>query len=168
MMHRYLSFLSNKISQLVGEKDVLFCPDPNVGDTNKILLSVILIEKEGLHSNEQYYVPVGDNFISKRKPLFLNMYLAIISSFKSDQYLIGIEKLSIVASFFQNNNSFQRIAHGEMIEKNIEDFTVKNENFSKDKFAHYPSLPCLVYKVGLIPIYDDNIVDKIYPSVKNI
>jgi hypothetical protein len=153
---------------LVGEKDVLFSLGLVGEEENKILLSVILIEKEDLHSNEQYYVPVGDSFISKKKPLFFNIYLSVASSFKEDKYLIGIEKLTTIAAFFQNNSSFKRVDHGEMIEKNIEDFTVKNENFSKDKFAYYPSLPCLVYKIGLIPVYEDNIVNKIYPSVKNI
>ena len=167
-MERYLSFIYKKISQLFDEKDVLFSSAPTENDVNKILLSVLLIEKEDLHSNEQYYMPVGDSFISKKKPLFFNLYLSISSSFHGAQYLVGIKKLSKIAAFFQSHNSFKRVDNGEMIEKNIDDFTVKNENFSKDKFAHYPSLPCLVYKIGLIPVYDDNNINKIYPSVKNI
>ena len=125
LMDRYLEKVKKEVEKQL-DNDVFFVNNEEeiANNLNKILLKTISIQKEEISSNSQYYVQVGDNFISKKKPIFFSIFIAVISSFYKEKYLEGIKKLSIVAGFLQNNSSFQKVKNHDMIQNGLEDFVV--------------------------------------------
>ena len=169
LMDRYLEKVKKEVEKQL-DNDVFFVNNEEeiANNLNKILLKTISIQKEEISSNSQYYVQVGDNFISKRKPIFFSIFIAVISSFYKEKYLEGIKKLSIVAGFLQNNSSFQKVKNHDMIQNGLEDFVVTSEVFSKEKFGEVSQYPFLIYKIGLIPVLQNDLIPEIVPSVKNL
>ena len=109
-MDRYLEKFKIEIEKQLND-NVFFINNEEeiVSYLDKILLKIIFIQKEDINSNSQYYVQVGDNYVSKKKPIFFSIFIAVISNFSKERYLEGIKKLSLVAGFLQNNNSFQNV-----------------------------------------------------------
>ena len=168
-MDRYLEKVKKEVEKQL-DNDVFFVNNEEeiANNLNKILLKTISIQKEEISSNSQYYVQVGDNFISKKKPIFFSIFIAVISSFYKEKYLEGIKKLSIVAGFLQNNGSFQKVKNHDMIQNGLEYFVVTSEVFSKEKFGEVSQYPFLIYKIGLIPVLQNDLIPEIVPSVKNL
>lgn len=168
-MDRYLEKVKKEVEKQL-ENDVFFVNNEEevANNLNKILLKIVFIQKEEISSNSQYYVQVGDNFISKKKPIFFSIFIAVISSFYKEKYLEGIKKLSTVAGFLQNNSSFQKEKNHDMIQNELEDFTITSEVYSKEKFGEVSKFPFLIYKIGLIPVAQNVLIPEIVPSVKNL
>ena len=168
-MDRYLEKVKEEIEKQLNN-DIFFVNNEEeiANNLNKILLKIIFIQKEDINSNSQYYVQVGDNFISKKKPIFFSIFIAVISSFNEEKYLEGIKKLSLVAGFLQNNSSFQKVKHHDMIQNDLEDFVVTSEVYSKEKFGGVSHFPFLIYKIGLIPVAQNDLIPEIIPSIKNL
>ena len=88
LMDRYLGKVKKEVEKQL-DNDVFFVNNEEevANNLNKILLKIISIQKEEISSNSQYYVQVGDNFISKKKPIFFSIFIAVISSFYKEKYL---------------------------------------------------------------------------------
>ena len=67
LMNRYLEKVKKEVEKQL-DNDVFFVNNEEevANNLNKILLKTIFIQKEEISSNSQYYVQVGDIFISKK------------------------------------------------------------------------------------------------------
>ncbi len=114
---------------------------------------------------------IGTGFIDHASPLYLNLQLVFCANFKNKNYVEGLNYLSLLINFFQNNRIINSSAI-QGVSRDIGKISFELCSLSYDSLSHVWSaigskiLPSAVYKVGLVMI-DDTPAKGITPAVKS-
>ena len=139
--------------------------------TGNILMNVASIcVKDDLNNNMPQYVRNGSNYIVKKSPVNVYVYVFFHSYFFGDNALEGIKFLSHTIGFFKEHCHFSSMQFPKMVEFGIGDFNVTLENDHDEIFTHLgiPYIPSVLYKIGLIPITSETPNIETVPSIKRI
>src|SRR4051812_42236352 len=80
-----------------------------VSGNNHVVISLVNVEHETVISTYNRYVQTGENKTGiVNPPVYINIYLLIMSFFEGKNYTEGLKYLSYVISFFQTNNTFNK------------------------------------------------------------
>jgi len=141
----------------------------NIDD--KIVFFLIKLDEETtLKNNLNRSVDnVGGGFAQRKATINLNMHIIFCANFVAQQYGEGLQYLSAVIRFFQNNNGLDPKLSNKNSENNRLQFELCNLEFSE--LSHVWSaiggkiLPSVIYKVRLLTMNGTS-VSKMIPSIK--
>ena len=187
MLNKYINIIYNKLNKFLKdkfEKENLIKIVNNIdifnnfnnkinSDSNSLenylLINLIDIKSEDINMNQHYYEPNGDGYIKKKKPLNLNLFCYIHSTFCDNRFIEGLEYLSTIISYFHTNTNFTYDNTIEIGDFNLSEFNVSLINDTTNYFSKLkiPYMPTILLKIGLIPIYAENISEVTYTGVKN-
>lgn len=139
---------------------------------DRIVCFLLSIEEETTLKNKaSRSMGAGTGFLDKNSPLYLNLNLVFCANFKSKNYLEGLNYISQILNFFQN----QKVLYPSSIpgiSKRVEKITFDLCNLSYDNISQVWSaigsklLPAVIYKVGLV-VLDDTPLKGITPAISS-
>ncbi len=139
---------------------------------DRIVCFLLSVDEETtLRNKSSKPLSSGSRFLEKSSPLFLNLNLVFCANFKSKNYLEGLNYLSQILSFFQNNRI---INPGSIqgISRRVERITFELCTLNYDNISQVWSavgsklLPSAIYKVGLL-VLDDTPIKGITPAISS-
>jgi len=138
---------------------------------DKIVFFLLKIDEEsslknrGSHSSEMS----SAQYPVKAPPLFLNLYVIFCANFRNQNYIEGLNYLSSVISFFQQNKFIvPTISNG--LSKRVEKLSFELCKTDFDQLSHIWSsvgsklLPTVLYKISMV-VFDDTPIRKITPAI---
>ena len=135
---------------------------------NKIVVSLVNIEKDSLPYRQKAALNVGSNRIaSKSPPVFFNLYLLFASCFVGSNYREGLKFISNTIGFFQNQPVFDR-HNTPGLDKGIDKLMLDIENLSMHDLSGLwgmlsgKYLPSIMYKVRMVT-YDSEVISSQIP-----
>lgn len=153
--------------------DLQLSPTPTTYD-DKIIMSLVDIRQEDNQNNPAKYVPQGNHYVLRPRPINFYIYLLFAINFKGEQALTGLQYLSHLINFFQNKNTFTFQNTPSLQADNAGEFSISLVKLDyQEKRALWGSLhatyvPSLLYKVGLIPITDMAMLWPEVPAISDI
>lgn len=133
---------------------------------NKILASVISLERENITADSYSYEIQGNKYAQRLTPLAFNLYIVFYANFENLAYLQGLEFLSRSLSFFHANSCINTLFNGDSIKVNSKIETSNNVNHLHSNLSNLllPNFICNFY-----PIYIDSETSvKFVPQVQKI
>ena len=138
---------------------------------DKIVFFLLKIDEEsslknrGSHSSEMS----SSQYQVKAPPLFLNLHVIFCANFRNQNYIEGLNYLSSVISFFQQNKFIvPTISNG--LSKRVEKLSFELCKTDFDQLSHIWSsvgsklLPTVLYKISMV-VFDDTPIRKITPAI---
>ena len=137
---------------------------------NKIIVSLVNIEKESVAFRQQNVASVGSTrSIVTSPPVHFNLYIMITSCFSGKNYQEGLKFISKTISFFQSQNNFDQ-QNSPGLDINIEKLILDIENLNISDLSNLwgilsgKYLPSVLYKVRMVT-FDSNSVKKQTPRL---
>lgn len=134
---------------------------PAIQDENKVIISLVDIQEEGVLKNSgvQHSIRNG-GFIKSPLPVHLNLYIMFSSLFANSNYNEALKYLSEVIFFFQSRPVFERAGSPSLpsaIEKLVvemyhPDYQAKNNLWSTIGAKYIPSV---IYKIKMLAFHDE-------------
>jgi len=181
MIFEALNFISEEINEYfrnklkVKEDKVVLSAivdhkgDTAVDGTNKIILTLINIEKENSFIRTQGITKIP---VAASDPLQLNLYLMFSAYFSRGNYEESLRFISFILAFFQGKNVFNQ-QNSPALDHRIEKLIFDLQSYSQDQVNNiWASLgakymPSVVYKMRMLNI-DDSIIREYRPTISNI
>ncbi len=167
-------FLNNELNQKLGlspaTESVKTGPlGKETTADNKIHLTLIHIEEENILKNQNYYRkadPASDFYTVINPEIKINLYILFSALFDAAAYTEALRQVSFIMSILQGKNTFgQADLTGEasvleslMVELHTQ--TIEQENLFWISAGHSP-VPSVMYKVRLLLIQDDRMLDQV-------
>ncbi|MDO6686762.1 MULTISPECIES: DUF4255 domain-containing protein [unclassified Agarivorans] len=136
--------------------------------TNKMVLSLVSIEKDPAYVNSKQGVLSGAQAYSKQA-LHLNLYVLLAANFENERYQHGLRLLSECAEFYHHQSVFDR-SNCPTLPNNIDKLVWEIENLNLSEQSHVWSLlgkhcqPSIFYKVRAIPLDTSHISGRLRPA----
>lgn len=197
MIHSTLSFLSNELNEYLKIKsndldtirilmsNVAISSESGTGvgiPDNHLGMSLINIEEERFHKDQQFMVTNKDGIVEKRNPeIKINLYVLISANYQdsvasetSTDYLEGLKQLSYVISFFQAKNVFTKDNSPALagLDANIEKLVVELYSYNFEQLNNFWSvlgthyMPSVLYKVRVLTVQEDEQIESSAPIEK--
>lgn len=132
---------------------------------NKIVVSLVNIEKDSVPYSQQNVASVGANrTVVNSKPVFFNLYLMFASCFSGNNYQEGLKFISNTIEYFQGQPVFDRKST-PALGKNIDKLILEIENMNMHDLSNLwgvlsgKYLPSILYKVRMVT-YDSGTIRK--------
>lgn len=140
-----------------------------------VLMSVVDIVKEEWSSNNKEYIPQsGGGYVTKSQPINFNLHLLFSSHTKPGHTLEGLKYLSLVIAFFQSKSYFDTLNTPSLQQLNLHNLSVELLDLEyEEKNALWsrigiPYVPSVLYKLGTIPVEDQEAIGTDVPEIKDI
>jgi hypothetical protein len=138
---------------------------------NKVLVTLINIEKEALGKSVPGYAP-GMVHAKTAPPVCVNLYVLFSAYFSGNNYAEALRFISFVMAFFQSRNVFTP-ADTPSLDRRIDKLVFEMESMGTERLnnvwatlgAKY--MPSVVYKMRMLT-FDDSIIREYRPSVSDI
>ena len=150
------------LSNIVNQKG-----DVEEFEDNKIVCTLVGLEKEGLANSQHYYKNISDKAtIYANPPLHLNLYVLFSVHYTQSNYTESLKMLSMLIAYFQGNNSFTSLKDPDLSEEiQMLNFEILEQNqFDRSQMwsmigAKY--VPSIVYKVRMLTFDTTAVKDKV-------
>lgn len=123
---------------------------------DKIVLSLSNIEQMTTLSSSTQAVSSGNPGAHFSPPVFTNLYLLIFANFADESYPIGLDLISRVIGYLQDNPIFDQ-SNLPGLDPAIEKLSFEFVNLDASQWSHYlrmsgvTYLPAIMYKVRMLP-----------------
>ncbi|MBF0382487.1 MAG: DUF4255 domain-containing protein [Magnetococcales bacterium] len=129
----------------------------------KVVMTLVNIEHDTTVSTYNRNVP-GKNgqYSIVAPPMYINLYVMFFANFANKIYVDGLEKISNIISFFQQNNYFTHDTLPDL-NQNIEKLNFDIVNLQLTDLNYLMGLvgtkylPTVLYKVRMIPFVGDSV-----------
>ncbi|MEL7062984.1 MAG: DUF4255 domain-containing protein [Bacteroidota bacterium] len=143
--------------------------------SNQVVMSLVDIAQQAWGGTDRDYIPQSNGgYITRKKPINLNIHLLFSVHFTTERALEGIQHLSLVIAFFQAKNYFDTTNTPTLHTLQLDNLMVELvdlEPHEKSALwsclgAHY--LPSVLYKLSTIPVEDTEAIGEEIPEVKKV
>ena len=133
---------------------------------NKILISLINIEKDAAYLNRQNLPGASQASIQQSFPLRFNLYIVLAANYENDRYQQGLKILSACIQFLNSYPVFDQ-RNSPNMSAGLDKLTLEIENLSLSELnslwgmmgRHY--LPSILYKIRMITIDSNTPIERI-------
>lgn len=122
---------------------------------DKVVMTLYNITRENTIGTYTPARPGPDSFAVVKPPIYVNLYLMFMANFSEKNYTDGLEAISRIISFFQQNPSFTQ-ANAPNLPPDVEKITLDMENLSPVDVNYIMGilgtkyLPAAFYKLRLL------------------
>lgn len=144
----------------------------NEAASDRVVMMLYNVARENIISTYATTKAGAGGFAVLQPPLYIDLYLVFMANFSAKNYLEGLEAISLVISFFQQNPSFTQ-ANAPDFGPEIDKITMEMSNLDASELNHVMGmlgtkyLPSVFYKLRMIPFASTTMQARTYPAAGN-
>jgi hypothetical protein len=136
--------------------------------SDKVVMVLYNISRENIVSTYATTKAGSDSFAVLQPPVYIDLHIMFMANFSSKNYLEGLEAISLIISFFQQNPYFTQ-ANAPDFGPDIDKISMEMSNLDTSELNHVMGmlgtkyLPSVFYKLRMLPFGPTTMQRRTYP-----